>query len=537
MIRKKVVPQEPPDDVNQPFLWRQHFDHVDVRQLKANSAFVSKIPIAYARRHLIMGFDHAQQPGDQMASSADVIVACGRDESLPCVEVVARFLRSSVCVVIAPPEHIEAAIDNGYENRSAETERLIATLDRAHVITGVDLREDLLEDVGKAPVIQLVNKLLFEAVQSRASDIHLQPQEGKLVVRMRIDGILFDAFHIPKDVQEEAVSRIKVLGKMDIAEKRLPQDGRTTVQVGKRLIDLRISSLPTNHGERIVVRLLDKSSRLYTLGELGMRNEMLEQFQQIIRLEHGLVLVTGPTGSGKSTTLYAALQELNTKDANVVTLEDPIEYQLEGISQTQIHGKKGMTFASGLRTVLRQDPDIIMVGEIRDAETAVMAIQSAMTGHLVFSTLHTNDAASAVARLLDLGIEPYLVSSTLVGVLAQRLIRRNCVACQESLELTDKLRERFEFDSVDVTTVRLQKGIGCSACRQTGFQGRIGIFELLTVDDELRFQIQSRASASDIRKTAVAGGMRLLRADGLERVLEGSTTFDEVARVTVRSAM
>lgn len=338
-------------------------------------------------------------------------------------------------------------------------------------------------------------------------------------------------------MQEEVISRIKILGKMNIAEKRLPQDGRATAQIADRLIDLRIASLPASHGERVVIRLLDKSARLYTLPELGMDPLALARFRELIHLEHGLILVTGPTGSGKSTTLYAALQEINTKDSNVVTLEDPIEYQLDGISQTQVNVKKGLTFASGLRNVLRQDPDIIMVGEIRDHETAVMAIQSALTGHLVFSTLHTNDAASAVTRMLDLGIEPYLLSSSLLAVMAQRLIRQVCSNCQTERSITADEMAFLKEAQLDSTLEDLTAGEGCEKCRQSGYRGRLGIFELLTVNDEVRDKIQERANATDIRERALAAGMRLLRDDGLEKIAAGVTTPAEVQRVTMRATM
>jgi general secretion pathway protein E len=379
--------------------------------------------------------------------------------------------------------------------------------------------------------------MLFEAVKGGASDVHIQPYENRLVVRFRIDGVLFDAFDVPKPTQEEVVSRIKVIGKMNIAEKRLPQDGRATVQVGDRRIDLRIASLPGSHGERVVLRLLDKSARLYTLPEVGMDDRALIDFREIIRMEHGLILVTGPTGSGKSTTLYAALQEINSRDRNVVTLEDPIEYQIDGISQTQINTKKGLTFAAGLRSVLRQDPDIIMVGEIRDEETAVMAIQSALTGHLVFSTLHTNDAASAVTRLLDLGIEPYLISSSLLAVLAQRLVRKVCGDCLENRQPT-KEELGFLNEGGNLTKVQtLAHGRGCSNCRDTGYRGRIGLFELLAINDEVRSKMQGRANASEIRDTALSHGMKLLRDDGIAKLIRGATTVDEVGRVTVRATM
>jgi general secretion pathway protein E len=378
---------------------------------------------------------------------------------------------------------------------------------------------------------------LFEAVQAGASDIHIQPFETRVAVRLRIDGVLFEAFDIPKDMQEEVISRVKILGKMNIAEKRLPQDGRASVQVADRLIDLRIASLPSSHGERVVVRLLDKSARLYTLTDLGMDAATLAKFQEIIHLEHGLVLVTGPTGSGKSTTLYAALQEINTKDFNVVTLEDPIEYQLDGISQTQINVKKGMTFATGLRNVLRQDPDIIMLGEIRDQETAIMAIQSALTGHLVFSTLHTNDAASAVTRMLDLGIEPYLLSSSLLSVMAQRLVRKVCQHCLQERDVTAEERKLLAESAATSTIKTIRTGDGCEHCRQSGYRGRVGIFELLNVDDAVRDGIQTRTNATDIRDRAVRAGMRSLRDDGLLKIASGMTTPGEVQRVTVRATM
>ena len=321
---------------------------------------------------------------------------------------------------------------------------------------------------------------------------------------------------------------------MDIAEKRLPQDGRATVTVGERIIDLRIASLPGSYGERIVLRLLDKSTARYSLADVGMNEATQHRFREVIAFEHGLILLTGPTGSGKTTTLYAALQEINTRDRNVLTLEDPIEYDIEGVSQTQINVKKGLTFASGLRNVLRQDPDIIMVGEIRDQETAVMAIQAALTGHLVFSTLHTNDAASAVTRLLDLGIEPYLVSSSLLAVLAQRLVRKVCSKCGVEQVLTDEERAQLGING-NSQHAQYRIGPGCPACRSTGYRGRVAICELLRVDETIRRRIQSHASATDIRDAAMTAGMTILRDDGIAKVLGGTTTPSEVARVTVRS--
>jgi general secretion pathway protein E len=503
---------------------------VELKEFPASPRFVEEFPINYARRHSILG----------LIRNGGIALAIGRLESWPQLDVVRRLFRCPIAPIFAPPEEIQRLINIAYQQRSGEAQTLIESLDRSSVLSdlaAITGREDLLDVAGRAPVIRLVNLMLFEAVKGGASDVHIQPYEDRLVVRFRIDGILFDAFDVPKQLQEEVVSRIKVIAKMNIAEKRLPQDGRATVQVGDRMIDLRIASLPGSHGERVVLRLLDKSARLYTLPEIGMDSGTLVRFREVIRLEHGLVLVTGPTGSGKSTTLYAALQEINTRDSNVVTLEDPIEYQLDGISQTQINTKKGLTFAAGLRSVLRQDPDIIMVGEIRDQETAVMAIQSALTGHLVFSTLHTNDAASAVTRMLDLGIEPYLLSSSLLAVLAQRLVRKVCPDCLEQRAASKEELAFLQQESEPLSFAELAHGRGCPNCRETGYRGRIGIFELLSMDDKVRARIQDRSNASDIRDTALERGMQLLRDDGVAKVLRGATTVEEVGRVTVRSTM
>ncbi len=493
--------------------------------------FLKRFGIAYARSHRVIGFHR-----DGKMS----VAVCDR-QGYDHLDIIARALVKPVEPLVATALAIGSAINLAYADRSSQAQQVIDSIDRDSVlreVSSLTSREDLLDTEGRAPIIRLVNHLLFDAVKAGASDVHIQPYEDRVIVRQRIDGVLFDSFEIPKLVQEEVLTRVKVLGKMNIAEKRLPQDGRATVQLGDRTVDLRIASLPTSHNERIVIRLLDKSARLYSLAELGMPPHYFEIFRRLISRDHGMILVTGPTGSGKSTTLYGALQQINSHDLNVLTLEDPIEYQLDGISQTQINEKKGMTFASGMRSVLRQDPDIIMVGEIRDSETAVMAIQASLTGHLVFSTLHTNDAASAVTRLLDLGIEPYLVSSSLVAALAQRLVRKLCEHCKQPdrhaagglPKPPDSLLADQGITLSDLKGV--YKAVGCAQCRQTGFRGRVGLFELLVVDDLCRDLIQTRGNASQIRDAGMAAGMHLLSTDGVLKIHQGMTTLDEVLRVT-----
>jgi general secretion pathway protein E len=504
---------------------------IDLAEAHASADFVQRVPIHFARQKKVLG----------LATDGPMLrLAMVDPNDQQTVDVLRRWLGGAVEVVAADPRQLTATISIAYGQQTGAAQAFVEKLDRASVmeqVMGMDAREDLLNVSDRAPVIKLVNLILFEAVQQQASDIHIQPYEDRLVVRMRIDGILFDVFNLPSGVQEEVVSRVKVMSRMNIAEKRIPQDGRATVQVGDRVIDLRVSTVPASHGERVVIRLLDKSARLYTLNELGLDPQALKRFRRLISVEHGLVLVTGPTGSGKTTTLYAALGQVNSTERNIITLEDPVEYQLDGISQIQISEKKGMTFASGLRSVLRQDPDIIMIGEIRDHETAVMAIQAALTGHLVFSTLHTNDAASAVTRLLDLGIEPYLVGSSLIGVLAQRLVRRVCSQCGQPYVPEASELETLDYSPTAEEVAAYRKGAGCEACRDTGYHGRAGCFELLTVDSEVRRLVTAHATAAQINEAARAAGMQSLRDDGLAKVAAGQTTLDEVMRVSVRASV
>ena len=497
-------------------------------EMPVNNEFVEKISISFARQHSVIGLGEKDGP---------VALAMADFQQWPQLQALSKILKMELRPIFAPRQEIHRAINAAYQQQSGQAQRVIEEMDSDAVMSelaDVGKNEDLLDVAARAPIIKLVNLILFEAVKRGASDVHIQPYEERLVVRFRVDGILFDMFEPPKALQEEIISRIKIMGGMNIAERRLPQDGRATVEVGSKAVDLRIASLPTCFGERAVLRLLDKSGRLYELEQIGMPSGVLTNFRKLIGCDHGIILVTGPTGSGKSTTLYAALQEINSQQLNVITLEDPIEYRLEGISQTQINTKKGMTFASGLRNVLRQDPDIIMVGEIRDSETAGMAIQAALTGHLVFSTLHTNDAAGAVARLLDLGVEPYLVASSLLGVLAQRLVRRICKNCGAPYAPTESELKRLDIESGILVNGEFYKGQCCDECMNTGYRGREGIFELLRVDENIRHLIVHQAKASGIKSAAIESGMTTLRINGFEKAARGITTLEEVARVTSR---
>lgn len=390
--------------------------------------------------------------------------------------------------------------------------------------------EDLLESQDDAPVIRLINALFTQALHERASDIHIEPYERHSVVRLRRDGVLGEVAQPHRALHAAMVSRIKIMASMDIAEKRLPQDGRFAIRTAGKDIDLRVSVLPTSHGERVVLRLLEKENRLLNLSEMGFSGERLSAIHQLIQLAHGIILVTGPTGSGKTTTLYAALSHINAPDKNIITVEDPVEYQLLGIGQMQVNSKINLSFAAGLRSILRQDPDVIMIGEIRDRETAEIAIHASLTGHLVFSTLHTNDAASAATRLIDMGIEPFLVASSVVAVLAQRLLRKICQDCKQPYRPSPDELSRLDLKpGADVT---LYRGAGCAACSQTGYRGRTGIFELMVLDDEIRRLIGTKADSTAIKQAAIAGGMITLKQEGAAKVLQGQTSLEEVMRIT-----
>jgi len=406
---------------------------------------------------------------------------------------------------------------------------LAQDLDLSRLLQEIPRVEDLLESQDDAPVIRLINALLTQALREGASDIHIEPFETRSVVRLRIDGTLRDLIEPARALHAAIVSRVKIMAQLDIAEKRLPQDGRITLRVAGRPVDVRVSTIPTGHGERVVLRLLDKQAGRLDLSRLGMDPETLTQMDGLIRQPHGIVLMTGPTGSGKTTTLYAALSRLDAAALNIMTVEDPIEYDLDGISQTQVNTRIEMSFARALRTILRQDPDVVMIGEIRDLETAQIAVQASLTGHLVFATLHTNDAVSAVTRLVDMGVEPFLLASSLIGVGAQRLVRRLCIECRVPFAADATQLRALGLTPTDGT---LYAARGCLACQGSGYRGRTGIYELLQVDDELRRLIHDRASEQVLRAHAVSHGMRSLRDDGMRWACQGVISLEEVVRVT-----
>jgi general secretion pathway protein E len=402
-------------------------------------------------------------------------------------------------------------------------------MDLFQVAQALPETEDLLESEDDAPIIRLINALLTEAVKENASDIHIEPFENRLVVRFRVDGVLREVLQPQRVLAPLLVSRIKVMAKLDIAEKRLPQDGRISLRVAGRAVDVRVSTLPSGHGERVVLRLLDKQAGRLDLNHLGMSVKDQQTMDSVIRKPHGIILVTGPTGSGKTTTLYAALERLNNKRRNIMTVEDPIEYYLDGIGQTQVNTKVEMSFARGLRAILRQDPDVVMVGEIRDLETAEIAVQASLTGHLVFSTLHTNSAVGAVTRLRDMGVEPFLLSSSLVAVLAQRLVRVLCDHCKEAYTASASDCELLGVDPADPPT--LYRAVGCSECNQLGYRGRTGIYELIEIDDEMRTRIHDGDGEQQL-ETHARKHSSSMRHDGWRRVLAGQTTLEEVLRVS-----
>jgi type II secretion system protein E len=457
-----------------------------------------------------------------------LVVALANPLDLQLVDDLRLATGMAVRPVVAPPGEIRRALEQFTMEQMIQD---VAEGEEAGADEGADIA-DLQKMAREALVVQLVNMLIHQAVQEGASDIHVEPFERQLKVRYRIDGVLREASAPPKRLQSAIISRVKILAEMNIAERRLPQDGRIRLKVAGRQIDIRVSTVPTLYGESVVMRILDKSTALLGLEELGMPAEPLARFRRQIARPHGILLVTGPTGSGKTTSLYAALSEIYSSEKKIITVEDPVEYQLPGINQIHVRSQIGLTFASGLRSIVRQDPDVIMVGEIRDAETAEIAIQAALTGHLVFSTLHTNDAAGAITRLLDMGAEPYLVASSLIGSVAQRLVRQICPQCKEQAEYPDATLVDVGIEPHSADRHRLRRGAGCDACGRTGYRRRLGVFELLTIDDTVRQMIVDRTPATVIKQHGVREqGMQTLLMDGRAKALAGVTSVDEVLRV------
>ena len=490
-------------------------------------SLMQRVPLAFARQHKLVPL--------RMQDGA-ALVAISRALDLQPLDDVSLLLKAPVEPILSSEREIIGALNRFYDTGSQTADKVIQNLDDetlgrlAHDLEGP---QDILDHEAEAPIIQLVNLILSQAVRDRASDIHIEPFERTLQVRYRIDGVLHEVLSPPKALQPRITSRLKVMADLNIAETRLPQDGRIAIRVRNREIDIRVSVVPTAFGERLVLRLLDKSGALFQLEEIGLAPELLPAYGRLIHRSHGIILVTGPTGSGKSTTLYATLQRINSPQLNIITVEDPIEYQINGVGQIHVNPRIDLTFANGLRSILRQDPDVIMVGEIRDRETAEIAIQASLTGHLVLSTLHTNDAASAVTRLLDMGIEPFLISSSVLAMMAQRLVRVLCPECRQPGRPEDEtLRELGLEPAADAVDGEWFLSHGCDGCRGTGYRGRTGIYELLPVDDAIRRLVMQQANASMLRAAAIERGMRPLLQDGARKVLEGKTTAEEVLRVT-----
>ncbi|NGX39799.1 MAG: Type II secretion system protein E [Chlamydiae bacterium] len=481
------------------------------------------IPYEFAKTHLILPLE---EKGDTL------LVAMADPLNFEAIEEVRLLTGKEVEEVLSSKEALESAIEQSYHQSEAAAAKLFDSLrEKAGELTKEDDGEgyDLLaQKESDSPIVRMLNTILLEAIQQGASDIHFEPLEVTLSVRYRIDGVLQLRHSPPKEYQSQLLTRIKVMARLDIAEQRLPQDGRIKLKLGGRQIDFRVSTIPVVYGERIVLRILDKSNILLGLNKIGMHPSHLETFKNLITMSEGIVLVTGPTGSGKTTTLYSALSEINSKHTNIMTIEDPVEYKLQAMAQIGVNPKINLTFSIGLRHILRQDPDVIMIGEIRDRETAEIAIQASLTGHVVLSTLHTNDAPSALTRLVDMGIEPYLLSSSVIGVLAQRLVRSICPKCKESYRPTEQELESLGIDGVD----HLYIGRGCDECFDTGYKGRKGIYELMPMSSAIKRQLVETADSALLQQVAKKEGMESLRTDGGRLVKKGITTTAEVLRVT-----
>jgi type IV pilus assembly protein PilB len=514
-------------DVSRTLAAQAHMDWIDISSMVIPPQIIKQIRAEEARRFKVIPVAFAE---------TGLIVAVGDPLDIDTIDSLSFLLQRELELVCTSPQKIREALIKYYGTADEAADVLQEKI-------GVDI--DLGLEIGDgteaiegnetdAPIIRMVSMLLIEAHRLGASDIHLEPMDKKFRVRFRIDGVLQEMQAPPKRLQSAIISRLKIMtGSMSIAEKRLPQDGRIQVKIKKKPIDLRVSTIPTNHGETVVMRVLDKSSLLFGLPELGFFSDDQETFERLIKLPDGILLVTGPTGSGKTSTLYACLNYINKPDRKIITVEEPIEYQMNGINQVQVNSEIGMTFPAALRSILRQAPNIIMIGEIRDLETASIATNASLTGHLVFSTLHTNDAPSAVARLVDIGVQPFLVASSMRAIMAQRLVRRLCKNCKQPGELTETELRALRIEPGQLREAQVMKPIGCEQCRQIGYKGRMGIFEIFVIDDEVRHMINKRNSTLTLRQRARELGMRTLREDGIRKILAGLTSADEVISSTM----
>ncbi len=505
------------------------------------SDFSQNVSIQFLKRHFIIpmavpsptGQAQASADGNGQPSEVVNIIAVNDPSNFGAVDDLANILGLyNFKLVLSTKQAILAAINLCFDLGQGSAEQLVQDMEEdSAIISDIEVTADLLEDTSDAPIIKLVNHILSQSIKARASDIHIEPYQDSFKVRYRVDGILYDLLSPPKWIQPALTSRIKVMAKLNIAEKRLPQDGRFEVKIGHQMIDVRTSTLPTSFGERLVMRLLNKTGSVFDLVEVGLSPNQLKIVKELVKAPNGIILVTGPTGSGKTTTLYSILSSINKPEINIITIEDPVEYQLKGISQIQVNPKIDLTFARGLRSIVRQDPDVILVGEIRDHETAEIAVQSALTGHLVFSTLHTNDSASAITRLVDIGVEPFLISSAVSAVIAQRLVRVLCDHCKEAYK-PDMALQTLGLRPDRLSKYTFYRAKGCDQCFHTGYRGRVGIFEILIMGYKIKTLIQRTFDSFQIKQEALKLGLVTLRRDGIEKVLRGITSIEEVVRVT-----
>ncbi|HPU96566.1 MAG TPA: type II secretion system ATPase GspE [Candidatus Hydrogenedentes bacterium] len=497
---------------------------------QVDPSLTTRVPISFIREYHMVPY---------RMNGTSCLVAVNDPMNLLPLDDLRQVLDMPVTPVLCRRDDIQYIIDRYFEQQSANADELLDAIaledgeeGKVHTLDYAESDRDLLDLANEAPIIKLINLIISGAVRERASDIHLEPFEYNVRVRYRIDGVLYEKFTIPKSQQAAVVSRVKIMANLNIAEHRLPQDGRIKIRLSGKEIDIRVSIIPIAHGERVVMRILEKGNFLFSLEQLGMDNRDHKLMDKLIQSSHGIILVTGPTGSGKSTTLYAALQRVNSPDKNIITVEDPIEYLIPGISQIQVRPKIGLTFAAGLRSILRQDPDIILVGEIRDLETAEMAVQASLTGHLVFATLHTNDSSGAITRLINMGIEPFLVTSSTIAIQAQRLVRRICDHCKEPVVPKPETLLEVGVSPDDPRARVLYAGKGCDKCSGRGYYGRTGIFELLVMSPKIQEMVLRGADSNEVKREARREGMRTLREDGIEKALRGMTTIEEVLRVT-----